>query len=62
MVSLYYVGALRCRLYAHKWSTYDFKELAFQSVFPTLTFQFFDNLENLVYSTWYHPHVLLCLL
>ena len=36
--------------------TYDFKELAFESVFPTFAFQFFGDLENLVYSAGYHAH------
>jgi len=44
-----------------KWITYDLKELAFQGVFPTLAFQFFNHLENLVYSAWYHAHGPLCL-
>jgi hypothetical protein len=52
---------LRYCIYAWKWSTYYLKELAFHGVFPTLTFQLFSNLENLVYSAGYHAHGLLCL-
>jgi hypothetical protein len=62
MVSLYYALALRCCIYAHNWITYDLEELAFQGVFPTLALQLFSHLENLVYSTRYHAHGLLCLL
>ena len=40
----------------HKVDTYYFKELAFESVFPTFALQFFSDLENLVYSTGYHAH------
>jgi len=41
--------------------TYDFKELAFECVFPALALQLFSDLENLVYSAGYHAHGLLCL-
>ena len=36
--------------------TYDLKELTFEGVLPPLAFQFFGDLENLVYGAGYHTH------
>ena len=42
-------------------ATYDFEELALETIFPSLALQLFGDLENLLHSAGYHTHRLVCL-